>query len=95
MMSTQIPNHKAQSMSITEYAEDLARSGAQNLPGGSETFWARYESGAMMRIPVFHLEPPASNEVQRVLWYGWAATARSWRPGLLRHPPDGTERWDT
>jgi hypothetical protein len=74
-MNAQTPNHKAQSISITEYAADLARSGVRTVSGGPETFWARYESSAMMRIPIFHLAPPASHEVRQVLWQGRATVA--------------------
>lgn len=56
--------------SLEEYAKDLATSGARVLPGSPGTFWVQYESGAMMRVPTFSLEPPAAQEVRSVLWRG-------------------------
>ena len=56
--------------SLEEYAKDLATSGVRVLPGSPGTFWAQHESGSMMRIPTFYLEPPAAPEVRRVLWNG-------------------------
>src|SRR5258708_3614506 len=73
-------------MSITEYAADLARCGVQILPGETGTFWTRYEAGAMMRIPVFHLGPPAPQEVRQVLWHGRAAIASYLLEPDERHP---------
>ncbi len=67
--------YKKQNFSITEYAADLAKSGIQVLPGKSGTLWTRYESGAMLRRPTFHFEPPLSGEVRQVLWQSRAAIA--------------------
>lgn len=66
---------REQSRSLDQYAADLARSGVRIIPGEAGTCWAQYESGALMRLPTFHLTPPAPNEVRRLLWRGWAAIA--------------------
>src|SRR6266446_1725849 len=72
-MNTQIPGHKTQSISITEYAEHYARRGIRILPGRPGTFWAEYETGVIMRLPIFHQTPPTVQEVRQVLWRGRAA----------------------
>ena len=51
MMDVQVANSTPQSMSMAEYAADLARGGMRVLPGAAGTFWAEYQPGAMMRIP--------------------------------------------
>lgn len=66
---------EAQFMSITEYAADRARTGFRILPGGPGTFWIGFGFGAMMRIPIFHLVPPTSDELKQVLWHGPATIA--------------------
>src|SRR5947209_11109360 len=75
MIDKQTPGSSVQSMSLTEYAADLARSGTQVLMGAPGTLWTRHESGAMMRRPTFYTGPLASNEVREVLWRGRAAIA--------------------
>ena len=54
-------------ISLSEYADELSRAGKRVIRYGGETFWAAYEFGALMRIPSFHVGPPASGEVQQVL----------------------------
>ncbi|MBA5863366.1 MAG: hypothetical protein GDA65_11740 [Nitrospira sp. CR1.1] len=49
------------------YASALARSGRRVLPGLPGTFWIRYESYAMMRVPTFALRPPSPDELRNVL----------------------------
>ena len=61
----QTTSHKARSISITEYAADLARGGVRILPGGAGTFWVEYLYGSLMRIPMVHLEPPT--EIVRMM----------------------------
>lgn len=75
MIDEHTTGHKAQFMSITEYAADRARTGFRILTAGSDTFWISFGFGAMMRIPIFHLVPPASDELQQVLWHGPATVA--------------------
>src|SRR6266849_546163 len=75
MIDPQPGAHKVQLRSMAEYATDLARSGVRILPGAAGTFWAEYQSGAMMRMPTFHLAPPTAQEIQQVLWRRRAAIA--------------------
>ena len=77
---------KFPSRSLAAYAEDLARNGVQVLPGGPGTFWTRFESGAMVRRPTFHLGPLAPGEVREVLWRGRAAVASYLVEPDVRHP---------
>jgi hypothetical protein len=58
------------SLSISDYACELFRTGTRILAGVPGTYWTRYESGAMVRIPTFHVASPDSDEVQRILWQG-------------------------
>jgi hypothetical protein len=62
----------ARTISITEYAADLARNSVHIMPGGPGTFWVEYQYGIMIRIPKFHLAPPTPNEIRQVLWRRWA-----------------------
>src|SRR5690242_818349 len=75
MMLGQITEHKAHTASVVEYADSLMRSGVRVVPGEGSTFWARHESGAMVRFPKLPLAPPSSWEVRQVLWRGRAAVA--------------------
>lgn len=54
-------------ISFSEYAGELKRAGTRVFTWGEETFWAGYEFGGVMRIPSFHVGPPASGEVSQVL----------------------------
>jgi hypothetical protein len=72
MSSVHTSSPQRKSLLIGEYASELARIGTRIVPGTSGTFWVRYESGAMMRIPTFHMAPPAPDELQRVLHKGRA-----------------------
>lgn len=72
--------------SLEEYAKDLATSGARVVLGSQGTFWVQYESGSMMRIPTFFLEPPAAQEVRRVLWTGRVPLASYCLEPDERHP---------
>src|SRR5258708_30818037 len=85
-MNTQTPSHKTQSISITEYDEHFARRGTRILPGGAGTFWAEYETGAMMRMPIFPQTPPTVQEVRQVLWHGRAAIVSYLLEPDERHP---------
>lgn len=58
---------------VDAYASAVAREGTRILTGFPGTFWIRYESYAMMRIPTFVLTPPLREELQRVLRDGWIA----------------------
>jgi len=60
-------------LSIAEYASELVRIGTRVVPGSPGTFWVGHELGAMVRIPTFHLTPPAAGEVQQVQREGSAA----------------------
>jgi hypothetical protein len=75
MMDMQTTGHKAQTISLREYAANLARSGVHVLPGGPGTFWTRDQNSAMIRRPIFHVGPPTPNEVREVLRSGRATVA--------------------
>jgi hypothetical protein len=75
MMNAHTVSDKTQCRSVTDYATDLAKIGVRILPGEPGTYWAGYETGALMRRPTFHVEPPDPDEVRRVLWHGRAAVA--------------------
>ena len=60
---------------ISAYASALTRHGKVILPGAPGTFWTKYESLAMMRVPDFALHDPPPGEVERVLWRGRIAVA--------------------
>lgn len=57
------------------YASALARSGRRLLPGLPGTFWVRYESYAMMRVPTFALTPPSGDELHDILRHSRSAVA--------------------
>lgn len=63
------------SLSVAEYASILDKAGTRTLPGSGASFWASYETGAVMRMPTFYAAPPAPGEVRRILWSGTAAVA--------------------
>jgi len=69
----QLKNKNRKQPSIAEYAGELAKNGMRTLPGAPRTFWAQHEHGAMVRVPVFHLVPPAVDEVDQVLRHGRTA----------------------
>jgi hypothetical protein len=76
--------HTEPTPTISAYVSSLAQQGKEVIPGMPGTFWAQYESLAMMRIPDFVLSPPSPGEVERLLWRGRIAVAT-----YLRHP-DGS-----
>ncbi len=86
MMNAHTVSDKTQCRSVTDYATDLAKSGVRILPGEPGTYWAGYETGALMRIPTFHMAPPAPNEVRAVLWHGRVAIASYLLEPDERHP---------
>lgn len=57
-------------LSLTEYATELEKSGTQVMRSGPGSFWARYESAAMVRVPAFYTEPVSPQEALRVLRQG-------------------------
>lgn len=61
--------------SIADYGASLRKSGVTVVQGEGNTFWARHESGAMVRFPNFYLIPPSPQEVRQVLWRGRAMVA--------------------
>ena len=75
MIDERTIGHTTQFVSLVEYATNLTRSGVRIISGGPGTFWARFDSGTMMRRPAFHLGPPTSHEIRQVLWRGRAAIA--------------------
>src|SRR5262249_537238 len=60
-------------LSTREYISELGKEGAPPVPGAEGTFWVRSETLAMLRFPTFHMTPPSSDEVKRVLWKAPAA----------------------
>jgi hypothetical protein len=55
---------------LADYAAALRERGTPILRSSEGTFWIRYETGAMMRMPTFNVEPLSNDEVQEVLWHG-------------------------
>jgi hypothetical protein len=82
--------HTANGLSLLEYAQGLASNGRRNVPGAPGSIWVRYDSVAMMRIPLFCLEPPDATELSRVLWQGPAAVVSYSIEPDHRHP---TNAW--
>jgi hypothetical protein len=74
-----------ESISITAYAAELARLGEPVLAGSDGTLWVRHDAGAMMRVPRFHIDPPAAREVADVLWRGRVAAAQYLLPPNAQH----------
>lgn len=66
-MEAQITQPPRSEISLRGYTNELDGAGTRVFPWGKETFWAAYEFGALMRIPSFHVGPPAKGEVQQVL----------------------------
>jgi len=62
-------------ISTAEYAAEQSQNGARVLPGTSGTLWVQQESGAMTRLPTFHLAPPTSGELRQLFWKGKVAVA--------------------
>ena len=78
--------HTEQTATISAYVSSLVRQGRAVLPGMQGTFWAQYESLAMMRIPDFVVNPPSPGEVERLLWKGHMAVATYLRDPDGSHP---------
>jgi hypothetical protein len=72
-MNLQTVDHQGKTLSMAEYAAELARNGTRILSGTRGSIWAGHEPGAMVRMPTFHLLPPTPSEVRQVLWRGRAA----------------------
>ena len=72
-MDSQTISFSRQPLSTPAYAAALAKSGVQTLPslcnisGTSDSFWAKYERGTLIRVPTFHLVRPQAQELSRVL----------------------------
>ena len=49
MIDEHTTGHKAQFMSVTEYAADRARTGFRILPSGPGTFWIGFGFGANLK----------------------------------------------
>ena len=75
-------------ISVPEYISALEKSGTRTIPGSERTFWISYERGAMVRMPTFSLDSPASGEVQQVLKNGRAAVVSYVRTPDCDHPPN-------
>src|SRR5215813_9397566 len=73
-------------LSLAEYASALEKAGTRTLPRSRTSFWERYERQAMLRMPLFHLEPPAPGEVRRILWNSMVAVASYIVDPDERHP---------
>ena len=86
MIDAHPTGRKAQFMSMTELATDLAKTGIQILPGESGTIWSRFSSGPFTRIPAFHLAVPTPDEIRRVLRRGSAMVASYLREPDEHHP---------
>lgn len=61
---------------MKEYSSALNELGIRTIPGSNASLWASYETRwVFMRMPTFHLIPPAREEVLRTLRSGRAAVA--------------------
>jgi hypothetical protein len=74
------------SLSLTEYAADLAACGTQVFGRTNADFWIRYESWAIMRVPTFVTGQPARSAVSRLLWPARALVATYLLEPDPRHP---------
>lgn len=63
-------NQRVGPPSMVAYAAHLESEGERVFFGEKETLWVSHGSGAMTRIPVFHLSPPNSNEIPRLFRMG-------------------------
>jgi hypothetical protein len=68
-METQVPPWGSP-LSLSGYAEALRKAGTPALWGESGMLWARYDSAAMIRLPMFHFSPVSGREIRQVLWQG-------------------------
>ena len=59
---------QTRSLSLAEYAAELADSGTQVFGRTSADFWVRYESWASMRIPTFATRQPSPTALRELLW---------------------------
>jgi hypothetical protein len=73
-------------LSLAEYASELAKSGRRSISGEPETLWIRSETFGMIRFPTFQLTPPTRQEVSRVLWSAPAAVISYIVEPDARHP---------
>ncbi len=60
---------------LEQYAAANAQAGRRIVKGQGDTFWATYESCAMMRIPTFATTPPHPLELRKVFHESWSAMA--------------------
>jgi hypothetical protein len=60
-------------LSLDEYASSLAKNRKKIVAGSPGSFWMEYESGAMIRIPIFSLVPPEPSEIRQLPWRGRSA----------------------
>lgn len=60
---------------LEQYAAANAQGGRRVIKGQGDTFWATYESCAMMRIPTFETTPPHPLELRKVFHESWSAMA--------------------
>jgi hypothetical protein len=75
MVFNQVTSQDTKAISITKHAEYQEKNGLRVFLGEAGTFWVEHETGAMMRIPHFHLVPPTAHEIRQVLWKGRVAIA--------------------
>jgi hypothetical protein len=64
-----------ESISLSEYALELPKSGVRVFSGEQGTFWISHERLALLRIPVFSLCHPGAREIRRILWSAPAVVA--------------------
>lgn len=70
MRNVHVTNAASDGSTLDAYASALARNGTSVLPGLPGTFWVRYESYAMMRMPTFVVTTPSREELQRLFRRG-------------------------
>lgn len=85
-MNPQSPGRYSKFLSISEYAAELAKNGVSVVSGTDGTVWVRHDAGAMMRVPRFHLDPPAPGEARGVPWRAWVASGSYLQEPDAFHP---------
>jgi len=53
---------------LSDYVRGLAGAGRRVFPGANSSYWAQYEPGTMVRVPMHCLQPPSARELWRLHW---------------------------
>lgn len=73
---------------ITDYGAALKKGGTGVLRGTPGTIWARYETAAMVRVPIFHTAPVSQLDARQVLRQGRAGVISFLLEPDEHHPPN-------